>query len=261
MEFIPTGLKLMNKKTGKVWLAWLHLRAVVYWLGIALFSIPHNSTLFFTRRILPMPVHYRWATLWNRFNIFWLELICGVTCRVEGMENIPDQPCIAFAKHQSTWETIKLPILLPPQVWVAKRELLKIPFFGWALASLEPIAIDRSAGRKAIVQMIRQGRERLDGGRWIVVFPEGTRVEPGKKVKYKMGGAILAEKMGVPLVPVAHNAGEFWPRHSFIKWPGVITVSIGPPISTEGKKAAEINAEAEAWIENKMDEITTLREE
>ncbi len=251
----------MNKKINTLWFVWLHLRAVVYWLGLAAFSVPHNSTLFFTRRILPTKTHYKWATLWNRFNIFWLELICGVKSRVEGLENLPEQPSIVFAKHQSTWETIKLPILLPQQVWVVKRELLKIPFFGWALTSLEPIAIDRSAGRKAIVQMIRQGRERLDSGRWIVVFPEGTRVEPGKTAKYKIGGAILAEKMGVPVVPVAHNAGEFWARHSFVKWPGTITVSIGPPISTEGKKAAEINAEAEAWIEAKMAEITTLKEE
>ncbi|MDQ7074550.1 MAG: lysophospholipid acyltransferase family protein [Gammaproteobacteria bacterium] len=248
----------MNKKENKIWLSGLYLRALIYWLGVAVVSVLHNSTLFMTRRVLPPKAHYAWATLWNRFNIFWLELICGVTCRVEGLENIPDQPCIAFAKHQSTWETIKLPILLPRQVWVVKKELLKIPFFGWALDSLEPIAIDRSAGRRAIVQMIRQGRERLDSGRWIVVFPEGTRVLPGEKVRYKMGGAVLAEKMGVPVIPVAHNAGEFWPKHSFIKWPGEITVSIGAPISTEGKTANEINAEAEAWIETKMLEISGL---
>lgn len=149
-----------------------------------------------------------------------------------------------------------LQIDLPPVRWVLKKELLKIPFFGWGLALMEPIAIDRSSGRKAVTQLVEQGRAMLKNGYWVVVFPEGTRAKPGEVKRYKAGGARLAVETGFPVVPVAHNAGEFWPRHSFIKWPGRIKVCIGPVINPDGKTADEVNKEAETWIENKMKEIS-----
>jgi 1-acyl-sn-glycerol-3-phosphate acyltransferase len=145
---------------------------------------------------------------------------------------------------------------LPSVRWVLKRELLPIPFFGWGLAMLKPIAIDRKAGRRAVMQLVEQGRKILDAGYWVIIFPEGTRMRPGERGRYKIGGAVLATESGHPVVPVAHNAGEFWPRHSFIKWPGTVSVCFGPPIATEGKTAEQVTAEVEEWIEGKMQEIS-----
>jgi len=212
------------------------------------------STIFFAITCLVtivLPYHYRYAYIsqWRYFNLWLLEKICGIHYEVEGQENIPsDGPAIIFCKHQSAWETLAIAKLFPPHVWVLKRELLWVPFFGWGLALLEPIAINRGAGRKAIKQIIKQGKERLANGRWVVVFPEGTRVAYGTEKKFKMGGAILAESSGVQVLPVAHNAGKFWARRSFIKRPGTIKVVIGPVIKSDGRKAAEINADAEKWI-------------
>jgi 1-acyl-sn-glycerol-3-phosphate acyltransferase len=159
---------------------------------------------------------------------------------------------VILAKHQSAWETIAFQQIFPPQTWVLKRELLWIPLFGWALALLRPIAIDRGAGRVAIEQVIEQGRERLQSGIWVVVFPEGTRVAPGTRRRYGIGGAALAAASGYPVVPVAHNAGSFWPRRGFRKRPGMIRVVIGPVIDSHGKTAEEIRRQAEEWIENTM---------
>jgi len=207
---------------------------------------------------LPLSFKYRYGflTRWGAVVLWWLRVTCGVRYRVEGAEHIPHTPTVVLAKHQSTWETIALQRVLPPQTWVLKRELLRLPFFGWALALLRPIAIDRAAGRRALAQLLEQGAERLKQGIWVIVFPEGTRTAPGTRGRYNIGGAMLAEKTGTPALPVAHNAGEFWPRNSFLKRPGVITVVIGPPIATAGRKAGEINAEAEAWIEETMARIS-----
>jgi 1-acyl-sn-glycerol-3-phosphate acyltransferase len=209
---------------------------------------------------LPFRIRYRTITLWTHFNLWCLEKICRLRYEVEGMENIPLSNGIILCKHQSAWETMVLQQLFPAQVWVLKRELLWIPLLGWGLAMLEPVAIDRKAGRRALQQIVEQGTQRLNAGRWIVIFPEGTRMEPGMKGRYGMGGAILAERSGYPVVPVAHNAGEFWPRRGFIKYPGVIRIAIGPAIDSVGKKAAEINTLAESWIEEKMREIELLNE-
>lgn len=202
--------------------------------------------------ILPFQARYRFISLWNYFSLWCLDRICGLRYTVEGREHIPPGACVILCKHQSTWETYALPRIIPqPLVWVCKRELLWIPFFGWGLAMLRPIAIDRSAGRKALEQLVAQGIDRLKRGRSVVIFPEGTRVAPGEKRRYAIGGAMLAERSGYPVLPIAHNAGEFWPRKSFIKYPGTIRVVIGPVIASAGKNAAEINALAEAWIEEK----------
>ncbi len=234
-------------------------RAILFWLGMLLSTvvIAPLSLLTFP---LPFVMRYRFIGLWTHFNLWWLERSCGLHYRIEGTEHIPDGNAIVMAKHQSTWETLALQRIFGPQVWVLKRELLWVPLFGWGLALLEPIAIDRKAGRKAVRQVVDQGIQRLHAGRWVVIFPEGTRVAPGERKRYGVGGALLAAQSGYPVVPVAHNAGEFWRRHSFIKYPGVIRVVIGAPIASAGRPAAEIIADVENWIESTMLKITNLKE-
>jgi 1-acyl-sn-glycerol-3-phosphate acyltransferase len=207
--------------------------------------------------VFPFPFLWRFRFIrgWSRFNLWWLEVTCGLGYRVEGKENIPECNGIVFSKHQSAWETFGLQVIFPPHVWVVKRELLKIPLFGWGLAMMESIAIDRQAGRKAMREVVNQGITHLKKGRWVMIFPEGTRVPLGKKVRYKPGGAMLAARCGHPVVPVAHNAGAFWTRRSFIKRPGTIRVVIGPLIETKNRSAAEINRLAESWIEATTEEL------
>lgn len=226
----------------------LFLRSLLFSIGMILITVIYAipSTLAY---VLPYRPRYRVVNVWHRSVLRWLEFTCGIHYEVEGLENIPQgRAGIIFSRHESTWETLALTLIFPPQAWVLKRELLWVPFFGWALAVLEPIAINRNAGRKAINQIIDQGIPKLDAGRWIVVFPEGTRIAPGQTKKFGVGGALLAAKSGYPVVPVAHNAGEFWPKRGFLKRPGTIRVVIGKPILTEGRKAADINDEAEQWI-------------
>jgi 1-acyl-sn-glycerol-3-phosphate acyltransferase len=240
--------------------AWLAARSLSFALGLAvstvLFGILAPLTFPF-----PFRARYWFITRWTTFNLWWLEKTCGLRYRVQGSEHLPQGNAIVLSKHQSGWETLALQLIFPPQSWVVKRELLRIPFFGWGLAMLQPIAIDRSTGRKALDQLVEQGRERLQAGRWVVVFPEGTRVAPGLKGRYGIGGAMLAQKTGYPVVPLAHNAGEFWPRRSFFKRPGTIQVVIGPVIDSRGRSASEINAAAEQWIEATVGLISQVRME
>ena len=200
-------------------------------------------------------MRYRIISTWSRLNIRAATLICGVRYRVIGAENIPHQPCIILSKHQSAWETMAWQVIFPPQVWVLKRELLWIPFFGWGLAMLSPIAIDRRSGARALRQLEEQGRERLNAGFNIVIFPEGTRIAPGQQGAYHLGGAVLTVKTGALALPVAHNAGECWRKNAFVKRPGLITVSIGKPISPEGLTAAELNQRIKHWIESEMPKL------
>jgi len=187
------------------------------------------------------------------YSVMWLlRVICGIKMEVIGRENIPDQPCIILSKHQSAWETFALQTVFPPQVWVLKRELLWLPFFGWGLALTSPIAINRSKGKEAMKQLLTQGKQRLADGFCVVVFPEGTRMKYGVRGKYKIGGALLAATSGGLVVPVAHNAGKFWGRNSFLKYPGTVTMSIGKPINPAGLKAEEINGQVEEWIETEV---------
>ena len=196
---------------------------------------------------------------WAKMNLFGLRVICGVTWRVEGAENIPDYPCVVMSKHQSTWDTYFIPSMLKTTaVYVAKRSLRFIPIFGWALIALNFILIDRKSGTSAIAQMVEQSKERFDDGVSVIIFPEGTRVPVGAKPAYRIGGARVAEHTGADVLPVALNAGEFWPRMKFIKWPGEITVIYGPVIKSEGKNAEQILAETEGWIESQMARITQL---
>jgi 1-acyl-sn-glycerol-3-phosphate acyltransferase len=204
--------------------------------------------------LLPLPRLTRWRAIavWARVVVFLSRVLLGIRYRVEGAEHLPVGPAVLLSKHQSAWETIAFQLIFPPMSFVLKRSLLWLPFFGWTLALFSPIAIDRGAGREALKQLESQGRARLKDRLWVLVFPEGTRMPFGQHGKYQIGGPWLACKAGVPVVPVAHNAGRLWPRNAFIKRPGEIVVVIGPVIETAGRKATEVLAETEAWIEATM---------
>lgn len=231
------------------------------WLRSLLFYTGVSGTLlvFSIIAVLVMPLPYRWryriVTQWTMFTLWWLEKTCGLRFRVTGRENIPPGTAIILCKHQSAWETMAMQKIFPPHVWVLKRELKKVPMFGWGIATLEPIFIDRQAVRQALKQVVVDGKARLDAGRWVLIFPEGTRVAPGSKQRYTVSGGLLAEKSGYPVVPVAHNAGLFWPRRSIKKLPGMIDVVIGPVIDSNGKSATEITRLAEEWIEAESDRL------
>ncbi len=197
---------------------------------------------------LPPVTRSRFVANWARFVIWWLRVTCGLTHAVRGQEHLPDRPSVILSAHQSAWETIAFQVIFPAQAWVLKRELLWIPLFGWGLAATQPIAIDRRRGLRALETVISAGRQRLREGRWVVVFPEGTRLAPGERRRFNAGGATLAVRAGVPVVPVAHNAGQFWPRRGWLKRQGVIDVVIGRPIQTVGRRPKAVNAEAENWI-------------
>ncbi len=231
------------------------LRSLLFLLGQIITALPY-SLVAIAAFPLPPVTRSRLISGWAHFITWWLKITCGITHSVAGLERLPMDPCVILSKHQSAWETIAFQVIFPPQAWVLKRELLWIPFFGWALAASQPIAIDRGVGVKALEKVATQGVGRIRDGRYVIVFPEGTRVRAGDKGRYNPGGAMLAIKAGVPVVPVAHNAGEYWPRRGFLKHPGVIRVVVGPPIATTGKRARQITAHAEAWIETTMKEIS-----
>lgn len=237
-------------------LAPIVFRSALYALVQALITPFYSLIALATFPFQPV-TRYRIISCWARLMLFLARTICGIRYRVIGLERTPGTPCIVLSKHQSAWETMAFQQIFPPQVWVLKRELLRIPFFGWGLAMTSPIAIDRSAGMGALKQTLTQGKDRLAKGFWIVIFPEGTRIPPGKKGKYQVGGAWLAIHTGTTVLPVAHNAGEFWGRNAFLKFPGTITVSIGEPIDPKGMKASELNAKVEAWIETEMQRISS----
>jgi len=201
----------------------------------------------------PLP-RFRFVTGWCWLTLCAARWICGIRHRLLGEKNIPPRsaPHIVMSKHSSTWETLALNFLFPPLAFVAKKELLSIPFFGWAFRFASPITIDRKAGTDAMQQIAKQGRERLGQGFWIVVYPEGTRIRAGRRAHYKTGGARLALELGVPIVPVAHNAGYLWPKGVLGKRAGTVTVSIGPPIGVGGKDMQQLTSEVEAWIENEV---------
>lgn len=235
--------------------AWvLAVRSGLFAAGMALSTLIVGSLAVFILP-LPYPWRYRIVTRWSAFNLWWLTFTCRLRWHIEGREHVPERPTIVLCKHQSAWETIGLQLVFNPQTWVLKRELLWVPLFGWGLGSLEPIPINRASGRRAVEQIIAIGCERLRQGRWVVIFPEGTRTPAGQRQRYKIGGAALAEASGYPVVPVAHNAGDYWARRRFIKRPGTIRMVIGPVIESRGKSAADINKAAEAWIESTVERI------
>ena len=231
------------------------LRSLVFMLALLLFTPPFIIVLMLLLW-LPMRQLRRFSMIWVDVAIWLIKHVLRIEYRVLGAENIPDRPCVIFSKHQSAWETIVLQRIFNWPVFVYKKELHWLPFFGWGLYFMPFVAIDRGAGKDALVQVATRGKQRLDEGYSVIIFPEGTRVEPGSKKRYKIGGAYLAAQSGAPAVPVALNSGEFWRRKAFIKRPGLVTVSIGPAIDPNGLSAEDINSRAETWMENEMRRIS-----
>jgi 1-acyl-sn-glycerol-3-phosphate acyltransferase len=231
------------------------------WLGSLAFSIffvvsvpVYAGLLFLT---LPWPGNdpYRWAVAWARVVMRALRALCGLDYSVSGREHLPHGGTVVLMKHSSTWETIAQILIFPRQSWVLKHELLRIPVFGWALRKLKPIAIDRKGGATAVQQVLSQGQSRLAEGSCVMIFPEGTRMPVGQTRRYGLSGALLASTVGTPIVPVAHNAGFFWPRRGVLKRAGTVSVVIGAPIITAGREPREINDEVQRWIEAQVAQL------
>ena len=235
------------------------LRAATYYLFLTMTVIPYACLCLLWA---PTPLSWRFKLTmgWPRLAVWGAKVFCGVRWQVIGWENLPDAPAIVMSKHQSAWETLFLPSHLPREVcFVYKKELHRVPFFGWGLALLRMIPIDRAKGREAFEQVVQIGQQRLDEGRWPILFPEGTRVAPGQMGRFKIGGALLATRTGAPVIPIAHNAGECWPRNSFRKRSGLITVSIGAPIPSEGLTPEQLNQKVFNWIETEMHRLNPER--
>lgn len=237
------------------------IRATIYQIFLIVTVIPYA---FLTLLCAPLPQHWRYRITvgWPRLAVWGAKVILGIRWEYKGRHNLPDGPAILLSKHQSAWETLFFPAYMPREVcFVYKKELHYLPFFGWGLALLRMIPIDRSKGRDAFEQVVQLGQKRITEGRWPILFPEGTRVPVGTAGRYKLGGARLAVRTNTPVIPIAHNAGELWPRRSFIKRPGLVTVSIGPPIDPAGLSADKLNSQVRDWIENEMRTLNPERYE
>jgi len=232
----------------------LVLRSVLF-TAILFVSVPPWSLAVVGSRLFGKRAAYRVARAWMACMVWLCEKLCGLSYAVEGLDNLPDRNSVVLMKHSSAYETLVQALLFPRQTWVLKRELMWAPFFGWALAVLRPIAINRNGGRNAVEQVVAQGADRLEEGLWVMVFPEGTRMSPGETRRYGVSGALLASRTGCPVLPVAHNAGDFWPRRGWRKKPGTVRFAIGPAIQTDGRDPREINAQAQAWIEGRVAEL------
>ncbi|HZQ62900.1 MAG TPA: lysophospholipid acyltransferase family protein [Casimicrobiaceae bacterium] len=238
------------------------LRSLLFAL-FQIVTVPIYAALLLLTFWLPRIARYRIAANWCAVTLAGSRLICGIRTQEIGRENIPAgpdaRPHIVMSKHSSTWETLALTRYFPPLAYVAKKELLSIPFFGWGFALASPITIDRGAGSDAMQQIVTQGRERFAQGFWIVIYPEGTRIKAGTRARYKTGGARLAIELGVPILPVAHNAGYLWPKGVFGKRPGTVTISFGAPIASAGRNVAALTSEVETWIENEVARLSVPR--
>lgn len=238
----------MNART-----ALLGLRSAAFYAGYVTSTVVWATLSMLIAWALPLKGRYDFIIgCWTRAVLWWLQATCGIRVEIRGPARIPAQPCIVFVKHQSTWETLWVQTLVSPQATLIKRELLRIPFWGWAFALVRPIAIDRGNPRNALRQFVDQGRDRLARGMYVTLFPEGTRVRPGAIGKFYRGGAAVAAATGTPVVVVAHNAGACWPPRKFLKHPGTIAVEISEPFDTKGKKSSEINAICESWLAQAM---------
>jgi len=228
-------------------------RALLFYLGYAVLTVVWGSLSVLIAWSIPFRARFQFVIgVWTRLVLGWLRITCGISHVIEGREHLPAHACMVFVKHESTWETLFVQTLFAPQATIIKRELLHIPFFGWAFRLLKPIAIDRKDGRGALRTLIREGKRRLQDDIWVVLFPEGTRVPVGDTRPFQIGGPALAEASGAPVLVVAHNAGEFWPAHRLLKRPGTIRVVISPPIQTVGRRSKEIKADAEACLAHAM---------
>lgn len=232
----------------------LILRNLIYWFILSISAII-MFILVVPAALIPQGPN-KVGRAWSRLLLWTLKNIIGLKYEVQGREHIPEQPAIIAAKHQSGWETLALQEIFPLQIYVAKKELFKIPFFGWGLKIAKTIGIDRKAGVKATAQLLAEGMARKKEGFWIAIFPEGTRVPAGTRGKYHQGAARMAKMFEMDMVPVAHNSGEYWPRNSFLKYPGTIQVVICPPIAHQSGSAAELIAECEQRIEAEQSKIS-----
>lgn len=219
-------------------------------LSICLWVIP-----CIIARLFPYKVCFAIVSSWCTFNLHWLRLTCGIRYEITGLENIPDQACVIMSNHQSTWETLAYPSIFPTLTWVIKRELLFVPLFGWGIASTQPIALNRQQGKKAFKQLIKDGKEKLSLGRFILIFPEGTRIPYDEERELKVGGFVLAKKAKTNILPVAHDAGRLWPRQGLLKTPGTIHLHIGEPISTDGNSTEELRQLYSDWLNKTRIEI------
>ncbi|MDO5068971.1 1-acyl-sn-glycerol-3-phosphate acyltransferase [Neisseria sp. Dent CA1/247] len=231
----------------------LYIRNLIYWLVLVLIT-PPMFTLIIPIALIPKGANHV-GRAWALILVWMLKHIIGLKYRVIGRENIPDRPSIICSKHQSGWETLAFQEIFPLHVFVAKKELFKLPFFGWGLKLAKTIGIDRSNRTQANRQLMEQGMARKKEGFWITIFPEGTRLPPGTRGKYKLGGARMAQMFEMDLVPVALNSGEFWPRNSFLKYPGEVTVVIGKPVAYDSGTAEELMKQCENWIESQQEKI------
>lgn len=230
------------------------LNSIIFTAVMFLTVVPYSIVLLLVRP-LGYRASYRVAVAWARMIAGLAERLCDLHFTVEGRDNIPARNSIVLMKHSSAYETIVQMLLFPEQCWVLKRELMWLPFFGWALAALHPIAIDRASGSAAVRQVIDQGKRQLDSGRWVMIFPEGTRMPAGQTRRYGLSGTLLAQEAGRMLVPVAHNAGDFWPRRGLRKRPGTVRFCVGPPVDPAGRDARQVNEEIQAWVEAKVAQL------
>lgn len=237
----------------------LRFRSLVFSLGYYLSSALAGLIAVIIWPIFPYSWRWRIVTCWNRFAIAWLRLCCNIRLEIIGSKHVDNFPCVVMAKHQSTWETLFLQYYFGPVSTILKRELFRIPFFGWGLASLRPIAIDRSNPMQALKEIKRIGMERLHQGNNLLIFPEGTRTPVGQAGNYARSGADIAISAGVPVIAVAHNAGECWPHKHFIKYPGTIRVVISEPFTTEQRDRRELTEAVRNWIEGEIANMPPAR--
>jgi 1-acyl-sn-glycerol-3-phosphate acyltransferase len=232
------------------------IRSAFFYVGYATATIVWGALGTVFGWLLPYRLRFSLIIgVWTWFCLTWLRITCGIRHRIVGLDRIPKQPCIVLCRHESTWETMFLQRLFAPQATLIKRELLWIPFFGWAFSTLKPIAIDRHQQRKALRTLIQEGTSRLAGGTWVVLFPEGTRMAPGQLGPLHPGGAALGSASGVPILVVVHDAGSYWPAHRFLKRPGTVRVLISEPVSTDGLTSKEVQAQVSKLFVKQMAEL------
>jgi 1-acyl-sn-glycerol-3-phosphate acyltransferase len=234
------------------------LRSVIFLLGALVITAPFGFLVPLGRLFGSEPP-FTLARLYTQVMLKWVEISCGIGYVVSGWEHVPKFPVVIMAKHQSAWETIFIESAFPSQCWIIKRELRWLPFVGWGLMAIRAIAIDRTSGSSAREQIVEQGAQRLKEGHWVTIFPEGTRTAPGKVGRYGIGGSLLATRTGTPILPIAHDAGEYWPRYAFKKKRGTVKVVIGPLIETNGRDVISVNNDVRNWIEGEMRKISPHR--
>ena len=232
-----------------------YIRSSVFYIGYGLITLVWGTLSVIVGWALPYKIRFIFIVfVWSHLVLKWLKLSCGITYEISGKEHLSIDPCVLLVNHQSTWETLFTQTLVCPQTTLIKKELLKIPFFGWAFALLKPIAIDRKRKMGALKQLLKQGNERLNNGIWVTLFPEGTR-SSGRRASFQRGGAALAVSAQKPVLVIAHNAGKCWPASDWLKKPGTIQVRISKPIETRDKTIDEVNRIAEAWLEKVLSRL------